>query len=55
MSKTKEIHSQHGFIGFTKGLSVNLILAVLGVGQMYAYEGFKVLYDKLPIPQSEYL
>lgn len=37
ISKTKEIYQHHRLIGFTKGLTVNLILAVLGVAQMYVY------------------
>lgn len=37
ISKTKEIYQHHKLAGFTKGLSVNLMLAVLGVAQMYVY------------------
>lgn len=55
ISKTKEIYHHHRLIGFTKGLSVNLVLAVLGVAQMYVYEGSKVVYNLLEIPQSKYL
>lgn len=36
-SKTKEIYQHNGPSGFLKGLSVNLVLAVLGVGQMFVY------------------
>lgn len=52
ISKTKEIYHHHKLVGFTKGLSVNLMLAVLGVAQMYVYEGSKILYDLAKIPQS---
>jgi len=40
--------------GYLKGLSVNIILASMGVTQMYMYEGSKMLYDKLSIPQTKY-
>lgn len=40
--------------GYLKGLSVNLVLASMGVTQMYMYEGSKMLYDKLQIPHTEY-
>ena len=37
VSKTKEIYQHHKLAGFAKGLSVNLILSILGVTQMYVY------------------
>lgn len=55
IEKTKEIHQHHRLKGFSKGLTVNLMLAVLGVAQMYVYEGSKILYDLAEIPQSQFL
>jgi len=54
MVSSSEIYSHHGFRGFMKGLSINIVLAVIGISQMYIYEGSKVLYDKLNIPQTTY-
>jgi solute carrier family 25 folate transporter 32 len=51
-AKTKEIHAQHGAKGFLKGMGVNLVLACLGISQMYIYEGSRMLYDKISVPQS---
>ena len=52
--KTKEIYRQYGSRGFMKGLSVNLWLSGLGISQMFFYEGSKILYDSVDIPQTEY-
>ena len=51
---SREIYVQHGVRGFSKGLSMNLILAVLSVAPMYVYEGTKLLYDYLEIPHTPY-
>lgn len=48
----KQINQQHGFKGFYKGLSMNLLLSFSGAVQMIVYEGSKKIYDKLGIPQS---
>jgi hypothetical protein len=51
----KQIHSQHRLKGFYKGLSMNLLLSFSGAVQMFVYEGCKKLYDRLKIPQSEWM
>lgn len=48
----KEIKNQHGFKGYYKGFSMNLLLTSNRALQMLAYEGSQSLYDKLNIPQS---
>lgn len=35
-----------------KGLSLNIWLSALGISQMFFYEGSKVLYNRLDIPES---
>ena len=52
--KSKEIHTQYGFKGYMKGLSLNLWLSGLGISQMIIYEGSKTLYESFDIPQTEY-
>ena len=47
-----EIYRQHGVAGFLKGLQLSIILSFSGVVQMYVYEGAKILYEKLSIPES---
>jgi hypothetical protein len=37
IDKTKEIYQHHKLPGFGKGLSVNLLLSVFGVAQMFVY------------------
>jgi hypothetical protein len=48
----KEIHSHYGYKGFLRGLELSLLLSFTGVIQMYVYEGSKILYEKLSIPES---
>lgn len=36
-----------------KGLSLNIWLSALGISQMFFYEGSKILYTYLQIPESE--
>jgi solute carrier family 25 (mitochondrial folate transporter), member 32 len=50
--KSKEIYHQHKVKGFMKGLSLNIWLSALGISQMFFYEGSKVLYNRLNIPES---
>lgn len=38
--------------GFLRGLELSLILSFSGVIQMYVYEGSKLLYEKMQIPES---
>ena len=40
--------------GFLKGLSLSLILSSSGVLQMYIYEGSKIIYDQLSIPEMAF-
>jgi solute carrier family 25 (mitochondrial folate transporter), member 32 len=49
-----EIYRQHGAKGFLKGLQLSLLLSTTGVVQMYLYEGAKLLYDRLGVPQSQF-
>jgi hypothetical protein len=48
----REIQIQHGWRGFLKGLQLSLLLSFTGVVQMYTYEGAKMLYEHLAIPES---
>jgi solute carrier family 25 folate transporter 32 len=50
--QVKQIYSQYGLRGFLKGLQLSLILSFSGVIQMYTYEGSKLLYENLEIPES---
>ena len=38
--------------GFSKGLLVNIYLSVLGISQMFFYEGTKMMYDIFHIPET---
>lgn len=49
----KEIKHQYGVKGFLKGLQLSLILSFSGVLQMYSYEGSKMVYEKLKLPESK--
>lgn len=51
--QVKEIYSHYGVRGALKGLELSLILSLSGVIQMYVYEGSKILYDKIGIPESQ--
>lgn len=50
--QVNEIHSQYGPKGFLRGLELSLVLSFTAVIQMYVYEGSKILYEKLSIPES---
>jgi hypothetical protein len=50
--QVREIYSQCGLKGGLRGLGLSLVLSLSGVIQMYAYEGSKLLYDKLKVPES---
>lgn len=54
IKKIQQIYQQSGFKGFLKGLGVSLVLSFSGVLQMYLYEGSKILYQKVQIPQSKF-
>ena len=54
LEKTVEIYRQSGMRGFLKGIQLSLLLSFSGVLQMYVYEGSKLLYDKLQIPESRF-
>lgn len=47
-----QILQQHGWRGFLKGLQLSFVLSFTGVVQMYTYEGAKMLYERLGIPES---
>lgn len=51
-TQIKEIYSHYGVRGALKGLELSLILSLSGVIQMYVYEGSKILYDRIGIPES---
>lgn len=51
-TQTSQLYSQHGLSGFLKGLQLSLVLSFSGVVQMYVYEGAKILYDRLEIPET---
>ena len=51
----KEIKKQHSYTGFYKGLSMNLMLSFSGAIQMLMFEGSKIIYDKIGIPQSRFM
>jgi solute carrier family 25 (mitochondrial folate transporter), member 32 len=50
--KAREIYGQYGVRGYMKGLSLNLWLSLLGISQMFFYEGSKLAYDALAIPET---
>lgn len=52
--KGLEIYRQSGLKGFLKGIQLSLLLSFSGVIQMYIYEGSKILYEKLKIPQTSF-
>jgi hypothetical protein len=49
----KQIYAQNGYKGFLKGLPLSLVLSICGAAQMYIYEGSKIMYDFLKIPQTQ--
>lgn len=51
-AQTSQLYQQHGLNGFLKGLQLSLVLSFSGVVQMYVYEGAKLLYDKMNIPET---
>jgi solute carrier family 25 folate transporter 32 len=51
----QQIVKHHGLAGYSRGLSISLLLSVSGVIQMYLYEGFKKAYDSLNVPQTQAL
>ena len=54
IEKIKEIYKQNGMKGFSKGIQLSLLLSLSGMLQMYVYEGSKLIYDKLHIPQTQF-
>ena len=52
--KTLEIYHQLGMRGFLKGLSLSLLLSFSGVLQMYIYEGSKLAYEAMQIPETQF-
>jgi solute carrier family 25 folate transporter 32 len=54
VSKALEIYKQNGLRGFLKGFEMSLVLSFSGVLQMYLYEGSKILYEGLEIPESKF-
>lgn len=50
--QVKEVYSHYGLKGALRGLELSLILSFTGVIQMYVYEGSKLLYDRLRLPES---
>lgn len=52
--KLREIYRQNGAKGFLKGINLSILLSFSGVLQMYVYEGSKLIYDKMGIPQSKF-
>ena len=53
MKQFKEINQQYGLRGFLKGLQLSLLLSLSGVLQMYSYEGSKMIYERLKLPESK--
>lgn len=52
--KMLEIYRQNGMRGFLKGINLSLLLSFSGVLQMYIYEGSKLVYQTLNIPQTRF-
>ncbi|XP_031472481.1 uncharacterized protein LOC116244728 [Nymphaea colorata] len=50
--QVKEVYSHYGLKGALRGLELSLILSFSGVIQMYVYEGSKILFDRLKLPES---
>lgn len=50
--QVKEIYAHYGLRGALRGLELSLLLSFTGVIQMYVYEGSKLLYEKLCLPES---
>lgn len=53
--KALEIYRQSGIKGFSKGLSLSLMLSFSGVLQIFIYEGAKIEYEALQIPETSFL
>ena len=53
IGKAREIYHQNGIKGFSKGIQLSLLLSFSGMLQMYVYEGSKLIYDQLKIPQTK--
>lgn len=50
--QVRQISAECGPRGFLRGLELSLVLSFAGVIQMYVYEGAKLLYGRLGIPES---
>jgi solute carrier family 25 (mitochondrial folate transporter), member 32 len=50
--QVRQISAECGPRGFLRGLELSLLLSFAGVIQMYVYEGTKLLYGRLGIPES---
>jgi solute carrier family 25 (mitochondrial folate transporter), member 32 len=50
--EVREVYRQCGVKGALRGVELSLLLSFSGVIQMYVYEGSKLLYDRLRLPES---
>ena len=50
--QVREIYAHDGLKGALRGLELSLLLSTSGVVQMYVYEGAKLLYDRLRLPET---